>query len=473
MNGPVLVSGPAGTGKSVVAFHRVKWLLQQKGFEGKRVLFTTYTKTLAQYAQAMLAKLCTEEELERVDVMTFDTFLRDAWTRGGTRRTGRLGYGQTRDGETWLPEALEAILEEEAYFNGYTKWHGRDREFFRREYLNVIQEYDIRDAEAYRDWERPAIYGKITKRIREQLWPIFEEMNGRLDGLGRYKSQPRVVALNRLTQELTSPGPNADKAYLLGRYGAVVVDEAQDFGASEYRFLAALTGNTIDHPQPTLYLAGDGHQRNYGRIGAFNRCNINVVNRSLKLTVCYRSTGAIREFAEKLLKGAAVKGLDDEVETFGGKSLVQGEPPEERYVSNYTEENDAIASALQTWRGKASKNFGDYAVLLRGNKRKLYAVTKALEERGIPAALVTNEDELDLKDGKVKVMTMHRAKGLQFVGVVLVLDDWPTIPKSIDSSDTDAIEEQMLSERQLLYMAAMRAQRFLLLTSSNGHRVNI
>ena len=468
-NGPVLVSGPAGTGKSVVAFHRVRWLLRQKGFEGKRILFTTYTKTLAQYAQAMLAKLCTEEELERVDVMTFDTFLRDAWTLGGTRRTGRLGYGQTRDGETWLPEALEAILEEEAYFNGYTKWHGRDREFFRREYLNVIQEYDIRDAEAYRDWERPAIYGKITKRIREQLWPIFEEMNGRLDGLGRYKSQPRVVALNRLTQELTSPGPNADKAYLLGRYGAVVVDEAQDFGASEYRFLAALTGNTIDHPQPTLYLAGDGHQRIYGRIGAFNRCNINVVNRSLKLTVCYRSTGAIREFAEKLLKGAAVKGLDDEVETFGGKSLVQGEPPEERYVSNYTEENDAIASALQTWRGKASKNFGDYAVLLRGNKRKLYAVTKALEERGIPAALVTNEDELDLKDGKVKVMTMHRAKGLQFVGVVLVLDDWPTIPKSIDSSDTDAIEEQMLSERQLLYMAAMRAQRFLLLTSSNGH----
>lgn len=395
---------------------------------------------------------------------------RDAWTRGGTCRTGRLGYKPAKDGETWLPEALEAILEEEAYFNGYTKWHGRDREFFRKEYLNVIQEYDFRDAEAYRDWERPAIYGKITKRIREQLWPLFEEMNAQLDGLGRYKSQPRVVALNRLTQELTAPGPNADKAYLLGRYGAVVVDEAQDFGASEYRFLAALTGNTIDHPQPTLYLAGDGHQRIYGRIGAFSQCNINVKgNRSIKLTVCYRSTGAIREFAEKLLKGAAVKGLDDEFETFGGESLVQGEPPEERYVSNYTAENDAIAEAIQTWRGKASKNYGNYAVLLRGNKG-LRAVVNALEARGIPAALVTREEELDLDDNRVKVMTMHRAKGLQFIGVVL--DDWPTIPKSIDSSDMDAIEEQMVTERQLLYMAAMRAQRFLLLTSSNGHRAD-
>ena len=90
VNGPVLVSGPAGTGKSVVAFHRVKWLLQQKGFEGKRLLFTTYTTTLAQYAQAMLAKLCTEEELERVDVMTFDAFLHDAWTCGGTCQAGRF-----------------------------------------------------------------------------------------------------------------------------------------------------------------------------------------------------------------------------------------------------------------------------------------------------------------------------------------------------------------------------------------------
>lgn len=90
VNGPVLVSGPAGTGKSVVAFHRVKWLLRQKGFEGKRVLFTTYTTTLAQYAEAMLAKLCTEEELERVDVMTFDAFLHDAWTCGGTCQAGRF-----------------------------------------------------------------------------------------------------------------------------------------------------------------------------------------------------------------------------------------------------------------------------------------------------------------------------------------------------------------------------------------------
>lgn len=469
VNGPVLVSGPAGTGKSVVAFHRVKWLLRQKGFEGKRILFTTYTKTLAQYAQAMLAKLCTDEELERVDVMTFDAFLRDAWTQG---IAGQTGFTKTyKDNPYGLPRPLKEALD--ALFGTRRQyWNDRDRDFIAREYVNVILENDIRTLEAYKNVQRPRTYGLLRTEMRERFWPVFDEWNGILAKFKRAKYRPKVAALNALTTALLSPVPNADKAYLLGRYGAVVVDEAQDFGASEYRFLAALTGNTIDHPQPTLYLAGDGHQRIYGRIGAFSQCNINVVNRSFKLTVCYRSTGAIREFAENLLKGVEVKGFDDEFESLGGESLVQGEPPEEKYFSNYTDENDAIANAIQRWRERASKKFGDYAVLLRSN-RGLRAVVNALEARGVSAALVTNEDELDLNDNRVKVMTMHRAKGLQFVGVVLVLDDWPIIPKDLDHTDSDAIEEQMLSERQLLYMAAMRAQRFLLLTSSKGHPADI
>lgn len=469
VNGPVLVSGPAGTGKSVVAFHRVKWLLRQKGFEGKRILFTTYTKTLAQYAEAMLKKLCTEEELGRVDVMTFDAFLRDAWTQG---IAGQTGFTKTyKDNPYGLPRPLKEALD--ALFGTRRQyWNDRDRDFIAREYVNVILENDIRTLEAYKNVQRPRTYGLLRTEMRERFWPVFDEWNGILAKFKRAKYRPKVAALNALTTALLSPVPNADKAYLLGRYGAVVVDEAQDFGASEYRFLAALTGNTIDHPQPTLYLAGDGHQRIYGRIGAFSQCNINVVNRSFKLTVCYRSTGAIREFAENLLKGVEVKGFDDEFESLGGESLVQGEPPEEKYFSNYTDENDAIANAIQRWRERASKKFGDYAVLLRSN-RGLRAVVNALEARGVSAALVTNEDELDLNDNRVKVMTMHRAKGLQFVGVVLVLDDWPIIPKDLDHTDSDAIEEQMLSERQLLYMAAMRAQRFLLLTSSKGHPADI
>lgn len=464
--GPVMVSGAAGTGKSVVAFHRVRWLLRQKGFEGKRILFTTFTKTLAQYARTMLAKLCTDEELARVDVVHFDAFLQDAWTRGRT-----LGTGLTRKSEEnyGLPTVLRDALEE--LFGTRRQYvNDRDRAFIAREYLDVILENDIRTEAAYRKLQRPRAYGFLSAQMRARFWALFSEWNAKLDAFTRRKHRPKVAALNALTDALTAPGENADKDYLLGRYGAVVVDEAQDFGASEYRFLAALTGNAIGHPQPTLYLVGDGHQRIYGRSGSFRQCGIDVTNRSITLTKCYRSTKAIREFAESLLQGLDVTGMDGERVALDGESLVQGEPPVERYFPKraYAEENAAIAETIRGWMARSSRNPGDYAVLLRG-KRALNAVVAALNAKGLPAEAVTG-DGFDLTNGRVKVMTMHRAKGLQFVGVVVALDGWPAVPKTVDKADAEAMAANTLSERCLLYMAIMRAQRFVFLTSADGSR---
>lgn len=465
--GPVMVSGAAGTGKSVVAFHRVRWLLRQKGFKGKRILFTTYTKTLAQYARTMLAKLCTDEELARVDVVHFDAFLREAWTRGRT-----LGTGLTRKSEEnyGLPTVLRDALEE--LFGTRRQYvNDRDRAFIAREYLDVILENDIRTEAAYRKLQRPRAFGFLSATMRSRFWAIFSEWNETLSAFSRQKHRPKVAALNTLTNALTAPGANADKDFLLGRYGAVVVDEAQDFGASEYRFLAALTGNAIGHALPTLYLVGDGHQRIYGRSGSFRQCGIDVTNRSITLTKCYRSTKAIRAFAESLLQGLDVTGMDGERVTLDGESLVQGEPPVERYFPkrDYKAENEAIVETIRGWMAQSSKNPGDYAVLLR-ERRPLKAVVAALNAKGLPAEAIMGNDGFDLTNGRVKVMTMHRAKGLQFVGVVVALDGWPVIPKTVDKADAEAMAANTLSERCLLYMAIMRAQRFVFLTSADGSR---
>lgn len=48
-NGPVKVTGGAGTGKTVVAMHRAARLARQYAqLPGRPVLFTTFTKTLAE-----------------------------------------------------------------------------------------------------------------------------------------------------------------------------------------------------------------------------------------------------------------------------------------------------------------------------------------------------------------------------------------------------------------------------------------
>ena len=70
-SGPARVLGGAGTGKTVVAMHRAKWLAGKlKGKE--KILFTTYTANLADDIKDSLRKICTVEELKHIEVINLD-----------------------------------------------------------------------------------------------------------------------------------------------------------------------------------------------------------------------------------------------------------------------------------------------------------------------------------------------------------------------------------------------------------------
>jgi hypothetical protein len=73
-SGPVRVLGGAGTGKTVVAMHRARWLAQQliKSGAPGRVLFTTFTRNLATDIRANLTKICSPEQLQRIEVIPLD-----------------------------------------------------------------------------------------------------------------------------------------------------------------------------------------------------------------------------------------------------------------------------------------------------------------------------------------------------------------------------------------------------------------
>ena len=63
-SGPVRVLGGAGTGKTVVAMHRARWLAQQLSDQaGARILFTTFTRNLATDIRSNLTKICSPQEL--------------------------------------------------------------------------------------------------------------------------------------------------------------------------------------------------------------------------------------------------------------------------------------------------------------------------------------------------------------------------------------------------------------------------
>ena len=75
-NGPMKIMGGAGTGKTVVGMHRAKWLATRipKGLEYK-ILFTTFTTYLSQDIRASLTKLCSVDELSKIDIINIDLWL--------------------------------------------------------------------------------------------------------------------------------------------------------------------------------------------------------------------------------------------------------------------------------------------------------------------------------------------------------------------------------------------------------------
>ena len=73
--GPVRVLGGAGTGKTVVAMHRAKWLAKNIATEDKKVLFTTFTKNLARDIKENLQTICSREEMKRIEVINLDSWV--------------------------------------------------------------------------------------------------------------------------------------------------------------------------------------------------------------------------------------------------------------------------------------------------------------------------------------------------------------------------------------------------------------
>ena len=92
-NGPVRVLGGAGTGKTVVAIHRAKWLAENAFTdENDNILFTTFTRNLAADIKENLSKICPGKLMRRIEVVNLDR-----WVSGFLRKneyTYDIDYGR-------------------------------------------------------------------------------------------------------------------------------------------------------------------------------------------------------------------------------------------------------------------------------------------------------------------------------------------------------------------------------------------
>src|SRR6185436_12013439 len=100
-SGPMRVLGGAGTGKTVLAMHRAKWLAEHRATDEKKVLFTTFTRNLAADIEENLKTLCSPAVMQLIEVKNLD-----AWVYGFLRRhkyEHRIIYSRKQDeaAEAW------------------------------------------------------------------------------------------------------------------------------------------------------------------------------------------------------------------------------------------------------------------------------------------------------------------------------------------------------------------------------------
>src|SRR5690625_3239979 len=287
-NGPVRVLGGAGTGKTVVAMHRARWLASNLQWQdGERLLFTTFTSNLALDIEENLRKICTPEQMKRIEVIHLD-----AWVSQFVRRNNygsRIVYpgdGNSPFDQCW--QLATALIPAEP---------GLPDSFYLEEFKRVILPQQILSRQEYFRADRRGRGVALNRRQRAQIWPVFEEMREQLTRQGCVTAEDAV----HYALDLLEKGEDSRQ------YKAVIVDETQDFSDQSLRLLRALVPERVND----MFLVGDAHQRIYQRTTSLKQCGINIIGRGRKLKINYRTTELIRRFATAMLEGGEFDDLED------------------------------------------------------------------------------------------------------------------------------------------------------------------
>jgi len=129
--------------------------------------------------------------------------------------------------------------------------------------------------------------------------------------------------------------------------------------------------------------------------------------------------------------------------------------PHQVTISSLTDELDAIATQVSSWIA-AETPPATIAVLAR-DKFRCERLANGLAERGVATRIV---DRDALATDRVSVMTIHRAKGMEFSKVVLAAVGAPSAAEQQRLAELDETErtDAELRRRSLVYVAATRAR---------------
>jgi superfamily I DNA/RNA helicase len=431
--GSAMVTGGAGTGKTVTALHRAAHLAARYGpGDGAPILITTYGRALTSELERQLGLLVEDPAVrDRVEVLTTDQVASQVVRE-------QLGHPP------------QVILRPELVALADRLGTGHPGAFLVDEWEQVLLAQDTTDLETYLTASRSGRHERLPKAERTPVWAAIEQLRDQLRETGRWSFLQIADEAARILRENRQP-----------LYRHVIVDEAQDLHPAQWRLLRAAVPVGADD----MFIVGDPHQRIRQHRVSMRATGVDISGRTRRLTVSYRTTQEILAWAVRVLGLAPAEELDGWPDSLDGyESPMHGRRPIVRRFTTWSDELEAVVQQVRTWLEDGVEP-GAIAVTARVNWMA-NAVKKRLEELGVktrsPGASGT----------RVQVGSMHAMKGLEFqcVAIIGVQDGVIPHPKAVVPREIDlaAHTESTQRERCVLYVACTRARDRLYVSYSDA-----
>ncbi|WP_280692712.1 MULTISPECIES: nuclease-related domain-containing DEAD/DEAH box helicase [unclassified Kitasatospora] len=449
--GPARISGPAGTGKTVVGLHRAAHLARRTA---GRILYVTYANNLPRVQRTFLQTMAPAIS-DRVEFSSLHS-----WTQSYLREHGMPSHlhgdrARSAFSLAWLRAGRDGVL---ATIDATSH-------YWREEIDYVIKGRGITTFEQYAVLPRRRRRVTLRRNHREAVWALYEEYE-------RLRTQRGVHDFNDI---LTLALGHLRTTQAAPPYAAVITDEIQDLTLTGLRLLHALAGDVPNG----LLLIGDGQQAVYPGGFRVSEAGIDIRgDRGQVLRTNYRNAKEILEAALAVVQGDDFEDLDgqrspgrrDIDPSYRAGQVIRSES------RTLAEHDQALLTALRT-HGHATPDdhaeaadttgWGDCA-LLCSSWQHLHHYQRLLITAGIPVI------SLDQYEGRpvhaVKLGTYRRSKGLEFKQVYL-----PQYDDFLQTTDAERelAEEHAELARSQLFVAMTRARDRLWLGAVNASGTEI
>lgn len=448
-NGPVRIKGVAGSGKTVIAIHRARYLAKKAQENGKKVLFLTYGNRLPDVLFHLLTQLVGDGSslLDHIECRTIHS-----WCTSFLHENKVYPKILQEKSRELLKDAISKVSRMGVMSKNLEK---RGHDFFEDEIRYIIKGKALKKIDDYLSLERSGRGTRLTVDERQAVWKIYEDYQSGLQANNWSDFDDIILQALRLVEE----GKLGDK------YQSIIVDEIQDLTEATMKLIRAIVQPGMDD----LFLVGDGLQKIYPGGYSMNQVGIDITGRGRILRKNYRNTQQILQAAHAMMEGVQYDDPDGEPEQseVPEYSVRQGKPPVLTRFSSPEQEIFWIQTEIDRLVAEGTYSDKDFALLYRMDDPYKDLIINILSRQHEVVELNKNA-ETYFGPG-IKLTTFHSAKGLEFkvVFVVGVTDGWQ-VPRDNFTYSSEEMEDYLAMEKRLLYVAMTRARDLLYITCSRG-----